>query len=377
MRDDQLAGDTMRGLLPLDAARGASAPEAPRQTAFSILLAGALCLSFAAGSRAQPATLPVAPTVTAGDAALAVEWQVPPDGGPAIIGYNLRYSKDGTNWTNVSNLLDPYATLTGLDNGQQYQVQVRAVNADGDGPWSASGTGTPAAVTPPRIQVETVVSDLFVPWDLAFTPDGAMLFTERNFTLSVRLADGTVRTLQRPRDFTDKLNAFEIGLMAIVVDPDFAGNRRFYTCQSHWDTHQATAEIQVISWTVNAGYTKATRVKDPLVGGIPIRERGPARRLPAALRPRELPVDRHRRRGDADGPPGPEFPRRQGAARGQDNRGRGAGQPLRVRGREDPYLHLRPPQPAGTGASPGHRPDVVGGARTPQTRRGQPAGQGR
>ena len=264
----------MRGLLPLDAARGASAPEAPRQTAFSILLAGALCLSFAAGSRAQPATLPVAPTVTAGDAALAVEWQVPPDGGPAIIGYNLRYSKDGTNWTNVSNLLDPYATLTGLDNGQQYQVQVRAVNADGDGPWSASGTGTPAAVTPPRIQVETVVSDLFVPWDLAFTPDGAMLFTERNFTLSVRLADGTVRTLQRPRDFTDKLNAFEIGLMAIVVDPDFAGNRRFYTCQSHWDTHQATAEIQVISWTVNAGYTKATRVKDPLVGGIPIRERG-------------------------------------------------------------------------------------------------------
>ena len=57
-------------------------------------------------------------------------------------------------------------------------MQVRAVNADGDGPWSAPGTGTPAAVTPPRIQVETVVSDLFVPWDLAFTPDGAMLFTE-------------------------------------------------------------------------------------------------------------------------------------------------------------------------------------------------------
>ena len=101
-----------------------------------------------------------------------------------------------------------------------------------------------------------------------------MLFTERNFTLSVRLADGTVRKLQRPRDFTDKLNAFEIGLMAIVVDPDFAGNRRFYTCQSHWDTNRAAAKIQVISWTVNAGYTKATRVKDPLVGGIPIRAGG-------------------------------------------------------------------------------------------------------
>ena len=264
----------MRGLLPLDATRGASAPEATRHTAFSILLAVALCLSFAAESRAQPDALPAAPTVTAGDAALAVEWQVPPDGGPAINGYHLRYSKDGRNWTHVSNLLDPYATLTGLDNGQPYQVQVRAVNADGGGPWSASGTGTPAAVTPPGIQVETVVSDLFLPWDLAFTPDGAMLFTERNFTLSVRLADGTVRKLQHPRDFTDKLDAFEIGLMAIVVDPDFAGNRRFYTCQSHWDTNRATAEIQVIAWNVNAGYTRVTRVKDPLVGGIPIRAGG-------------------------------------------------------------------------------------------------------
>ena len=52
--------------------------------------------------------------------------------------------------------------------------------------------------------------------------------------------------------------------MAIVVDPGFASNRRFYTCQAH-----TGPVVQVIAWTVNPDYTVATRVADPLVGGIP------------------------------------------------------------------------------------------------------------
>ena len=52
--------------------------------------------------------------------------------------------------------------------------------------------------------------------------------------------------------------------MAIIVDPDFASNRRFYTCQAH-----TGPEVQVIAWTLNAAYTAATRSVDPLVGGIP------------------------------------------------------------------------------------------------------------
>ncbi len=56
--------------------------------------------------------------------------------------------------------------------------------------------------------------------------------------------------------------------MAIVVDPDFTTNRRFYTCQGHTEPNQAN-EVQVIAWTINAAYDSATRVNDPLVGGLP------------------------------------------------------------------------------------------------------------
>ena len=37
------------------------------------------------------------------------------------------------------------ATITGLTNGTAYEVQVRAGNSVGDGPWSASASGTPMA----------------------------------------------------------------------------------------------------------------------------------------------------------------------------------------------------------------------------------------
>ena len=36
-------------------------------------------------------------------------------------------------------------TLAGLTGGAQYDLQVRAVNAAGDGPWSATATGTPTS----------------------------------------------------------------------------------------------------------------------------------------------------------------------------------------------------------------------------------------
>ena len=119
-----------------------------------------------------------------------------------------------------------------------------------------------AEMAPPELLVSTLVSGLSIPWDLAFTPDGTMLFTERRGVLSSRGADGTVRNVGA--EMGDLFAVGETGLMGIVVDPDFASNRRFYTCQGH-----VGPEIQVIAWTMNASYTAATRVADPLVGGLP------------------------------------------------------------------------------------------------------------
>ena len=126
------------------------------------------------------------------------------------------------------------------------------------------------AQSTPAITVTTLVPHLNLPWGLAFTPDGTLLFTERDGRLSSRRPDGTVQTVTA--DFTDLFVLLEAGLMALVVDPDFATTRRFYTCQGHTD--QTDQEVQVIAWTINAEYSAATRVDDPLVGGIPVSEGG-------------------------------------------------------------------------------------------------------
>ena len=114
----------------------------------------------------------------------------------------------------------------------------------------------------PELLVSTLVSGLTIPWDLDFTPDGTMLFTEQRGVLRSRGADGTIRRVDA--EMGDLFAVGETGLMGIVVDPEFASNRRFYTCQGH-----VGPEVQVIAWTMNAAYTAATRVADPLVGGIP------------------------------------------------------------------------------------------------------------
>ena len=98
---------------------------------------------------------PTVDTVSAGDRALTAGWSEPSDTGTAIItAYDLRYiltSSDETvdaNWTVQEDVWsgagDLRHTAIGLDNNDQYDVQVRAVNSRGDGAWSATMTGTPA-----------------------------------------------------------------------------------------------------------------------------------------------------------------------------------------------------------------------------------------
>ena len=120
----------------------------------------------------------------------------------------------------------------------------------------------------PKITVVEIVSGLSHPWDIAFAPDGTMLFTERGGRRSPgrgrllsRLTDGTVQTVSA--DLDDGYFVNDTGLTGIVIDPDFASNRRFYTCLAH-----TGPEGQVIAWSINDTYTEAVRVADPLVRGI-------------------------------------------------------------------------------------------------------------
>ncbi|MDE0166287.1 MAG: PQQ-dependent sugar dehydrogenase [Bryobacterales bacterium] len=184
-----------------------------------------------------------------------------PDGGVSGERWQWARSSDrSTGWVDISGATaDRYSPSS--DDEQMYlRATVSYSDTQGSGK-QAQGVST-FEISPPDLRVDTLVSGLSIPWDIAFTPDGTMLFTQRGGVLSSRLVDGTVQTIDA--EFGDLFARGETGLMAIVVDPNFISNRRLYTCQGH-----AGPEVQVIAWTINDAYSAATRVADPLVGGMP------------------------------------------------------------------------------------------------------------
>ena len=106
---------------------------------------------------ASAPSAPSSPGLTAGDGQLGVSWTPPADNGAAIDDYDVRYRPVGGGWTELPDTVNSTvtsATITGLTNGTTYEVQVRAGNSAGDGPWSASATGTPMAVGDRAVLIE-------------------------------------------------------------------------------------------------------------------------------------------------------------------------------------------------------------------------------
>ena len=133
---------------------------------------------------------------------------------------------------------------------------------------TASAQSAPSTGEGPALRVEVLAGGLDHPWDVALAPDGTLLLDERSGGFTAVLPDGTVQPVEA--DFDDLFVRGETGLMGLVLDPDFDTNRRFLTCQGvQEDDH---AEVQVIAWTVDEAWTSATRVADPLLGGIPVNQ---------------------------------------------------------------------------------------------------------
>ena len=145
---------------------------------------------------------------------------------------------------------------------------LREFSLDNTAEWISDAPIAAAEASQP-LTVRTIVSDLTIPWDIAFTPDGTMLFTERGGSLHARFPDGRLQTINV--NFSGLHSSFSVGLMSLAIDPDFNNNRRFYTCQAQTTNR---IEIQVISWTMDSTYSNATRVDDPLVGSIDFKNNG-------------------------------------------------------------------------------------------------------
>ena len=106
----------------------------------------------------QFCSIPEAPTITspmiAGPGSLTVAWTAPAVG-LSVVAYDLRHIPTeaadivDANWTVVEDVwtigFNPLEyVLTGLAASTQYDVQMRAVTATGNGPWSGTVTGNPS-----------------------------------------------------------------------------------------------------------------------------------------------------------------------------------------------------------------------------------------
>ena len=98
--------------------------------------------------------VPAAPAVTSASVtSVTAAWTEPANAGPPITDYDYRYrvtSPQGS-WTEVTNtaITALSATITGLAEGTEYDVQVRATNDEGTSGWSLSGSGSTDANAAP------------------------------------------------------------------------------------------------------------------------------------------------------------------------------------------------------------------------------------
>lgn len=119
----------------------------------------------------------------------------------------------------------------------------------------------------PSLTVTPLITGIHRPWDIAFTPDGTLLFTARTGTINASVGS-MVRQLAAPGDVTPM---GESGMMGLAVDADFASNRRIYTC--FISNAGGATDIRVARWVVDAGYTTLGGRTDILTG-IPVNTAG-------------------------------------------------------------------------------------------------------
>ena len=95
--------------------------------------------------------VPGAPTVSSASvSSLTAAWAAPANAGPPITDYDYRYRVKSTpGWTEVTNTTSTAlsATITGLAEDTEYEVQVRATNDEGTSGWSDPGSAS-TATTP-------------------------------------------------------------------------------------------------------------------------------------------------------------------------------------------------------------------------------------
>jgi glucose/arabinose dehydrogenase len=151
-----------------------------------------------------------------------------------------------------------------------FVIATQVAGAGACRPDESPGTTTPAPTPTPttpssevfvtadgvRFTVETVVTNLEVPWSFTFAPDGRLFVTERPGR--VRIVDLAGGRSDLALTLDDVFTQAEAGLLGLALDPDFAQNRLVYLYYSA-RTQTGGAVNRVVRYR-EAGSTLGERV---------------------------------------------------------------------------------------------------------------------
>ena len=125
----------------------------------------------------------------------------------------------------------------------------------------------------PKIGSMVVMSGLENPWDMAFTADGSMFYTEKCKGLSVKTASGKVNALYGMKGSkgyksagNDLFCEGQAGMLGVVLDPNFKKNRKLYLYSTSTKYHASGCKTNfekcdgniVMSFKVNKDLTKVS-----------------------------------------------------------------------------------------------------------------------
>ena len=137
----------------------------------------------------------------------------------------------------------------------------QTVSASAQGYTPVSFTATAFGTGAPNFTRSVWLDGLAQPWDIAFAPDGAVLYTERTLGLSVRTGDGGTRLLFSPADL---VFMEQDGMLGLALDPLFASNRTLYVYMA--SNIAGATDNRIVRLVVNADYSAVSSRTDILTG---------------------------------------------------------------------------------------------------------------
>ncbi len=110
------------------------------------------------------------------------------------------------------------------------------------------------------VKVETVAENLTIPWSIDWTPDGMILFTERNGNLRA-IQDGEL--LEQPL-LSLGVGGVEGGMLGVAVDPNYLENHYIYVYYTY--NELISTSNKLVRYQIEDGIVNEDKV---LIEGIP------------------------------------------------------------------------------------------------------------